>query len=56
MVKGAVRANERRRLEDLAGEVEQAVSRTHLRATDAMVKRPAPVLTPSRVTVRQKAG
>ena len=40
----------RRKLEDLAGEVEQAVSRGEARATFAMVKRSARVQAPPRVT------
>ena len=55
-VKGAVRAYWRRKLEDLAGEVEQAVSRGEARATYAMVKRLARVQAPPRFTVRQKDG
>ena len=46
-----MRAYKRRKLEELAGEVEQAVSRGEASPTYAMVKRLAP-----RVTVRQKDG
>ena len=53
MVKGAVRPCKRKRLEDLAGELEQAISRNQVRGT---VKRLAPVLAPPRVTARQKVG
>ena len=42
VVKSAVRAYKRRKLEELAGEVEQAVSRVEARATYAMVRRLAP--------------
>ena len=44
VVKRAMRACKRRKLEDLAGEVEQAVSRGEARTTCAQVKRLAPVL------------
>ena len=56
VVKGAVRAYKRKKLEELAGEVEQAGSRGEARATYAMVKRLAPFQVPPRVTVRQKDG
>ena len=52
VVKGAVHAYKRRRLEGLAAKLEEAVSRNRVRATDAMVNRLAPV--PTRVTVCQK--
>ena len=56
VVKCAVRAYKRRKLEDLAGELEQAVSRNQVKSTCAMVKRLAPVQAPPNVTVRQKDG
>ena len=43
-------------MEDLAGELEQAVSRNQVKSTFAMVKRYAPVQAPPKVTVRQKDG
>ena len=55
-VKRAVRAYKRRKWEDLAGELEQAVSCNQVKSTYAMVKRLAPVQAPPRVTVRQKDG
>ena len=55
-VKRAVRAYKRRKLEDLAGELEQAVSCNQVKTTYAMVKRLAPVQAPPMVTVRQKDG
>ena len=55
-VKGAVRAYKRRQLEELAGELEQAVSRGETRATYAMFKLIAPVQAPCKVKVRHKDG
>ena len=56
-VKGAVRAYKRRKLEELAGEVEQAVCRGEIRAMCAMVKRSAPGTgTAQSHRVRQKDG
>ena len=55
-VKSAVRAYKRRKWEDLAGELEQAVSRKQVKSTYAMVKRLAPVQAPPKFTVRQKDG
>ena len=43
-------------MEDLLGELEQAVSRNQVKSEYAMVKRLAPVQAPPRVTVRQKDG
>ena len=56
VVKGAVRAHKRRRLEDLADGLEQGVSCNQVRTTKVMVERLAPVPMPPRVPVRQKAG
>ena len=52
--KRAVNEYKRRKLEDLAGELEQAISCNQVNSTYAMVKRLAPVQAPQRVTVRQK--
>ena len=55
-VKRAVRAYKRRKLEDLAGKLEQAVCCNQVKSTYAMAKRLALFQAPPRVTARQKYG
>ena len=54
--KEQLRAHKRRKLEDLAGELERAVSCNQVKSTYAMVQRLAPLQAPPRVTVRENDG